>query len=79
MNATIEESSLVLMLLSTARVIGSAKCASSIGGVLGSITATVSPSPMSIAASAAASRRERSATSRQLRRSGPCTTAQRSG
>ena len=64
---------------STAPVIGTAKCASIIGGVLGSITATVSPSPRSIAASRDASRRERSRTSRHVRRSGPWTTAHRSG
>ena len=64
---------------STAPVIGTPKCASTIGGVFGSITATVSPSPRSIAASREASRTERSRTSRQVRRSGPWITAQRSG
>ena len=47
------------MLLSTAPAIGTPKCASSIGGVFGSITATVSPGPTPRPASAAASLRAR--------------------
>ena len=42
----IAASSRVLMACSTAPVIGTPKCASSIGGVLGSMTLTVSPGPM---------------------------------
>ena len=45
----------MLMLFSTAPGIGTPKCASSMGGVFGSMTATVSPGPMPRPASAAAS------------------------
>ena len=44
---------------STALTIGTPKCASSIGGVLESITVTVSPLPMPFFASAEASFSER--------------------
>ena len=79
MKATVAASSRVLMQLSTAPAIGTPKCASTIGGVLGSITATVSPSPMSRAARAEASCRARKNCSFQLRRMAPCTIAQCSG
>ena len=52
-------SSLVLSECSTALVIGTPKCASSIGGVLDSITVTVSPLPMPRFDSAEASLSER--------------------
>ena len=47
------------MLFSTAPAIATPKCASSIGGVFGSITATVSPGPTPRPVSAAASLRAR--------------------
>ena len=47
------------MLLSTAPAIGTPKCASSIGGVFGSMAATVSPGATPRPASAAASLRAR--------------------
>ncbi|SAK99352.1 hypothetical protein AWB82_07284 [Caballeronia glebae] len=59
MNASVAASSRVLSVLSTAPVIGTPKCASTISGVFGSIAATVSPRPMPRAASADASRRVR--------------------
>ena len=46
MKATASGSSRVFRALSTAPAIGTPKCASTIGGVLGSITATVSFLPM---------------------------------
>ena len=52
-------SSLVLIECRTALTIGTPKCASSIGGVLDSITETVSPLPIPCRASAEASFKER--------------------
>ena len=52
-------SSRVLSVLSTAPVIGTPKCASNIGGTLGSIAATVSPTPIPRLASAEPRRRAR--------------------
>ena len=52
-------SSLVLSVLSVAPVIGTPKCTSTIGGMLGSMTATVSPTPMPRLANAEARRRQR--------------------
>ena len=60
----IAASSRVLSECSTAFTIGTPKCASSIGGVLDSITVTVSPLPMPRLASAEASRSERRQKSR---------------
>ncbi len=48
-----------LRVLSTAPIIGTPKCASSIAGMFGSITATVSPLPIPRPASAEARRRQR--------------------
>ncbi len=79
MNATAAGSSRVLSALSTAPAIGMPKWASTIGGVLGSITATVSPWPMPWRDKALASWRQRSYSSPQVRRSPPCTTASRRG
>jgi len=45
--------------LSVAPAMGTAKCASNIGGVLGAITATVSPKPMPRRCKAEAKRRQR--------------------
>ena len=59
MKAIASASSRMLSALSTAPIIGTPKCASNIAGMLGSITATVSPLPMPRAASAEASRRQR--------------------
>ena len=59
MKATASGSRRVLSALSTAPHIGTPKCASYIGGVFGSMTATVSPRPMPRFASAEARRRER--------------------
>jgi len=79
MKATAAGSSRVLSALSTAPTMGTPKWASTMGGVLGSITATVSPLPMPCRASALASWRQRSYSSPQVRRSRPCTTASRRG
>ena len=57
-------SSRVFSECSTALTIGTPKCASSMAGVLDSITETVSPLPMPRAASAEASWRERRQNSR---------------
>ena len=57
--ATIAASSRVLSECSTALTIGTPKCASSIGGVLDSMTLTVSPLAIPFAASAEASWSER--------------------
>src|SRR5690606_12480885 len=78
-NAIVAASSRVLIVLSTAPVIGTPKCASSIAGMFGSTTDTVSPSPTSRAASTDASRRARASICDQLWRSGPWMAAQRSG
>lgn len=69
----------VLSALSTAPMAGTPKCSSIIGGVFGSIAATVSPLRIPKAASALARRRQRVETWAQVRRSPPCTTARRSG
>ena len=59
MNAIASASSRVLSVLSTAPAIGTPKWHSYISGVLGSIAATVSPTPMPRFASAEASRTQR--------------------
>jgi hypothetical protein len=59
MKAIASGSSRVLRVLSTAPDIGTPKCASTMGGVLGSITATVSFLPMPARCSALARRRAR--------------------
>ena len=79
MKATVAGSSRVLIALSTAPAIGMPKCASTMGGVLGSITATVSPLPMPWRASALASWRQREYSWLQVRRRPPWTTARRCG
>ncbi len=71
MKAIDSASSRVFSALSTQPAIGMPKCASTISGVLGSITATVSPRPRPRRTSACASFRQRSWSSPQLRRSGP--------
>ena len=60
MKAMVAASSRVFRALSTAPAIGMPKCASTIAGVFGSITATVSFLTMPRPCSALASRRERS-------------------
>ena len=60
MKAMASGSSRVFIAFSTAPAMGMPKCASTIGGVLGSITATVSPLPRPARCSALASRRQRS-------------------
>ena len=60
MNAIAAASRRVFSVLRTPPVIGTPKCASTIGGVFGTITATVTPRPTPRAVSAEASRRERS-------------------
>ena len=59
MKATASGSSRVFSVFSTAPAIGTPKCASTIGGVLGSITATVSFLPMPACCKALASWRQR--------------------
>ena len=59
MKATVCASRRVFNAFNTAPLIGMPKCASTMGGVLGSITATVSPLPMPLRASALASWRQR--------------------
>ena len=60
MKAIASPSSRVFSVFSTAPVIATPKWASTIAGMLGSITATVSPTPMPRRESALASRRQRS-------------------
>ncbi len=59
MKAIVAASSRVLMAFSTAPAIGTPKCASNRAGMLGAITATVSPRRMPRLASAEASCRQR--------------------
>jgi hypothetical protein len=59
MKAIASASRRVLSVLSTPPVIGTAKCASIISGVLAAIKATVSPAPMPALTSAEAKRRQR--------------------
>jgi hypothetical protein len=66
MKAIASASRRVLSVLSTAPHIGTPKWHSTISGVLASITATVSRSPMPWRASAAASRRQRAYVSAQV-------------
>jgi len=60
MKAMASASRRVLSVLSTAPAIATPKCASYMGGVFGSMAATVSPTPMPRRESAEASRRHRS-------------------
>ena len=60
MKATASGSSRVFSVFSTAPAMGTPKCASTIGGVLGSMAATVSFLPMPCFCSALASWRQRS-------------------
>ena len=59
MKAMVSGSSRVLSVLSTAPAMGTPKCASTMGGVLGSITATVSFLPMPARLKALANWRQR--------------------
>ncbi|MNN44252.1 hypothetical protein D3C81_1585330 [compost metagenome] len=59
MKAMASASRRTFKVLSTAPVMGTPKCASSMAGVLGSITATVSPRPMPRPTKALARRRQR--------------------
>jgi len=59
MKATVSASSRTLMAHSTAPSMGTPKCASTIAGVLGAMTATVSPRCTPCAARAEAMRRQR--------------------
>ena len=59
MKAMVGASSRVFSALSTAPVMGMPKCASTIVGVFGSITATVSPLPTPLRGSADGERRQR--------------------
>ena len=72
-------SSRVLIVFSTAPVIGTPKCASTISGVFAATTDTVSPQPTPRADNAEASRWHRSRVCAQVNRRLPCTTASRSG
>ena len=60
MNASASASRRVLSVLRIAPLIGTPKCASTIGGVFGSIAATVSPLPMPASLNAEDSRLQRS-------------------
>ncbi|MGY3409955.1 hypothetical protein ACVWZV_006068 [Bradyrhizobium sp. GM5.1] len=53
--------------MSTAPVMGTAKCTSFIAGMFGSIAATVSPTPMPLPARYEAKRLQRSCVSRQVK------------
>ena len=79
MNAIPAASSRMLSGTITAPVIGIPKCASIISGVFASSNATVSPRPMPRAASAEASRRQRSRVWLHVKRRPPWTTARWSG
>ena len=79
MKAIDSASSRVLSVFSTAPVIGTPKCISTISGVLASIAATVSPGPIPARTSADARRRQRKAVSPQVKRRSPCTTDAWSG
>ncbi|MCY1374792.1 hypothetical protein D9M69_621550 [compost metagenome] len=68
-----------LIALSTAPASGMPKWASSMAGVLGASTDTVSPGAMPRIASADARRWQRSRVCAQVRVSSPCTTATRFG
>ncbi len=71
MKAMASASSRVLMVLSTAPLMGTPKCASNMAGTLGATMETVSPSPMPRRRRAEASWRQRRSVWAQLWRRGP--------
>ena len=79
MKAMVSGSSRVFRALSTAPAMGTPKWASTMGGVLGSMTATVSFLPMPARCRALASWRQRVYVWLQVCRRLPCTMARRSG